>query len=91
MSKWASVVHRGVARWPGTSTGRCRNEGIWRVARSSRWTRSSQAGTVSSQATPTTVERNSGSLSMYQVNASFWRMNDEVLIAPAIARCPGGV
>ena len=37
-----------------------------------------------SQATPTTVERSSGSFSMYQVKASFWRMNDEVVIPPAI-------
>jgi len=68
-------VHRGVARRPGGSTGRCRKRGISLVARSSRDASTSKSGERSSHATARMVERRAGSFSMYQENASVSRMN----------------
>ena len=68
-------TQRGVANSPGGLTGRCRNRGARRVARSRRAVRTSTSGGDPSQTTPTMVDRRPGSCSMFQVSASVWRMN----------------
>ena len=67
-------VHRGVAsRSGGTCTTWC-IPGIMRLARSTTAFSASRSGARSRNPTDTTVERSSGSRSMYQLNASDGRM-----------------
>ena len=73
-SKSGSTTQRGVASRIGGRTTRCRNPGVSRLARSSRSHNRSQSGRESRSITLTTVDRSSGSCSMYQEKASLSRM-----------------
>ena len=73
-SKFVSI-QRGFANRAGGSTGRWRNRGASRVARSSRAESASKSGDRSSQVTATIVARRPGSFSRYHENASVSRMN----------------
>ena len=73
-SKSGSTTQRGVASRSGGCTTFCRKPGEIRVSRSSRTVNRSQSGARSSIRTTTTVDRSSGSCSMYQANALVSRM-----------------
>ena len=73
-SKSGSTTQRGVASRRGDCTTRWRSPGVTRLARSSRSISRSQSGLRSKIMTLTTVERSSGSSSMYHEKASLSRM-----------------
>lgn len=73
-SKSGSTVQSGVATRHGGSTRRCRRPGTIRLARSRRASTRAGSGGWSNTITTTTVERSSGSRSMYHVKASLWLM-----------------
>ena len=68
-------THCGVDKLAGDATGRCRNRGASRVARSSLAATTPASGAESSQTTATIVERSPASCSMFHASASGSRMN----------------
>lgn len=73
-SKSSSTVQRGVAIRQGASITRCRHIGSSRVNPAARSVSRSRSGGSASLSTVMIVERRLGSRSMYQENASLFRM-----------------